>query len=653
MKVYSPKNSDVSGKHINIKSNGSGLNKYKLPSRQSISKNSSQKLIKTNQKGILSYRSLDIKDDKNLTERRGLTSDGKVFFRYNFIQPKSVYGLHNISNDSRIMKNNLAQSQTFRQGYQEKLDTSRDEYNDSKLSENSQKQFYTTKNTNDNPFQTQNNPFGKTNDQFNKFKKPLSNKTNENELKFENDINIFSNSIKFKNGVHAENNAKIESLRNNPEYDNDFKITITDKSNAFKSFNKTQGNFASTKATASNFMTTGTINKSSKDVKKSNKQLTLRENMYEDYNNTNFEELEELKCVEKPVVLQRNFTVKIMKSIHLFNRFSYIQYDPYVVRDDMMQKIVLRDQLLIVIDKLVQLRHQFVGHDMNKLVEYMKPEDLWKLNRRTEEMIVIVDMLIRQILWDLVDRFSEIGMPCSPLTIKEALKTYTSEVSIQNDNKYLFIDIADYFKDSIESFFVLCRQKEKRTFDETSFNEILQLIERIRYSISTMMGTFRLCNKNKELISTLKKKREEADPKLKKIDFIKSLRNRSIDEENENTDKKIEMNLTDRIKELYKRKICRVRPSTPTRESKVDLRTKTQEGLQNFNPINLLHKKKKTYEIGFVKVGNLKKPVDKLKAMKSSNAELEKQIEVIVMNEGSKENSGRINHITRFISKNL
>lgn len=195
-------------------------------------------------------------------------------------------------------------------------------------------------------------------------------------------------------------------------------------------------------------------------------------------------------------------------------------------------------------------------------------------------MIVIVDMLVRQILWDLVDRFEEIGMPTSPLTIKEALKTFTSEFDILNDNKYLFMDSADYFKDSMECFFVLCRQKEKRTFDETTFNEILQLIERIRYSISTTIEIFRMSEHNKELKHTLKRKQEEAEFKSSKnLDYLKTYKQGQKEEKIKYPEETPEKTLENRLHELYKRKICRIKPSTPSRESKVDLKEKTQKGL--------------------------------------------------------------------------
>jgi hypothetical protein len=74
-----------------------------------------------------------------------------------------------------------------------------------------------------------------------------------------------------------------------------------------------------------------------------------------------------------------------------------------------MQKIVLRDQLLISMDKLNSLRNLFSCHDMHTIAKHSSEGDLWKMNRRSEETIVIINMLVRLLLWDLVDRFSEIG----------------------------------------------------------------------------------------------------------------------------------------------------------------------------------------------------------------------------------------------------
>lgn len=223
---------------------------------------------------------------------------------------------------------------------------------------------------------------------------------------------------------------------------------------------------------------------------------------------------------------------------------------------------------------------------MHTIAMHSSEGDLWKMNRRSEETIVIINMLVRLLLWDLVDRFSEIGLQESPLTIKQVKETFGSEGEILVANKKLFIDSIEYFKDCMECFFVLCRQKDKRTFDEVTFAEILQLVERVRFNIGTTMESLRLCIKNFELNKTMKKKAEEWQARRDGVDKRAILKTISITNEDvSNMDSaNNRINLNERLKELYKNKISRTKVSTPTRESKINLKARTQEGLLNFNP---------------------------------------------------------------------
>ena len=77
------------------------------------------------------------------------------------------------------------------------------------------------------------------------------------------------------------------------------------------------------------------------------------------------------------------------------------------------------------------------------------------------------------------------------------------------------------------------------------------------------------------------------------------------------------------IKNLYKNKLAKASTNGLTRESKLNLKNKTQEGILNFNPAKEIKKRSNPYflEVGNQNQNNDKKKINKLKDMKFKNAE--------------------------------
>lgn len=83
-------------------------------------------------------------------------------------------------------------------------------------------------------------------------------------------------------------------------------------------------------------------------------------------------------------------------------------------------------------------------------------------------------------------------------------------------NMSLFNKMVDYFKDSIECFFVLCRQKSKRNFDEVTSMEILHLIEILRFETGTICEQVRVSKNDMEVQLKIEKNAKIAKAQMPK-----------------------------------------------------------------------------------------------------------------------------------------
>jgi hypothetical protein len=95
---------------------------------------------------------------------------------------------------------------------------------------------------------------------------------------------------------------------------------------------------------------------SDKIMRPSKKQQTIRMSTFTD--------------TEAPTKRKRNFDVKFYKKINLFEGYPYVQYDQQTCRDTEMQKIIFRDQLLIIIDKLYQFKGKIGEQNKLQLVSF-------------------------------------------------------------------------------------------------------------------------------------------------------------------------------------------------------------------------------------------------------------------------------------------
>jgi hypothetical protein len=192
----------------------------------------------------------------------------------------------------------------------------------------------------------------------------------------------------------------------------------------------------------------------------------------------------------KPKKRARNFKVKIFSSKQMFEGYTYSQYDQYVVNDSTMQKVVVRDQLIIIIDKTSMLKYEVFDESLTKKIKrYIEEPVLKVLNRRLEEVLGILNELIKLLLFDILDELDKIFQVKSPI---EPIKDEPPRTEADNyqENSRLVKGMLDYFKEGVECYLMLCKQsKSNRVLDDINCSLIIQLVERGRFNISLILET--------------------------------------------------------------------------------------------------------------------------------------------------------------------
>ena len=90
---------------------------------------------------------------------------------------------------------------------------------------------------------------------------------------------------------------------------------------------------------------------------------------YEDQGDTSQVVVKKFKMAEPQLPeRQRDYSFKVYTKKNMFGGFSYSQYDMFVRTNPKMQKIILRDQLLILIDKVSSLKNNVADKGMVKQV---------------------------------------------------------------------------------------------------------------------------------------------------------------------------------------------------------------------------------------------------------------------------------------------
>ena len=267
----------------------------------------------------------------------------------------------------------------------------------------------------------------------------------------------------------------------------------------------------------------------------------------------------------------RDFKLKVSSRKNMFEGFSYQQYDQYVITNTTMQKIILRDQLIIMIDKIATMKNEVHDDTLEKkIVRHIGSNQLRHLNRKVEEILAIMNELIKLLLFDILDDLDKIGLTKSPVE-GFVEQSALNEFEIYSSNVKLLKGMVDYFKEGVECYMLLCKQnKNTRILPDINCEMVIQLIERGRFNVALVLESMKNI---KEKIVFFEKEKFE----LEKTDHHRAGKKSA----------------NDLLTELFKKKYKQTMEIHKTRESKVDLKKETTMGL--YNILTYIPKKNKPY----------------------------------------------------------
>lgn len=198
------------------------------------------------------------------------------------------------------------------------------------------------------------------------------------------------------------------------------------------------------------------------------------------------------------------------------------------------------------------------------------------------------------------------------------------------------------------------RQKSKRNLDEETSTELLHLIELVRYEIGVICETARISKNDVDLENLL----EKDDEKMPKIYQDSSQKNitmtsqKNIKKQDGDVHELFHTKVRDKLKIWYRNKLKRLDTANPTRESKLNLKFKTSEGILNFNPYEKPPGMKYSENV-FTDRKHLFKRGKKLDEMISKNSELDKKLDMLYKSDKNKDSYERVQDISKYIMDNF
>jgi uncharacterized protein YktA (UPF0223 family) len=188
-----------------------------------------------------------------------------------------------------------------------------------------------------------------------------------------------------------------------------------------------------------------------------------------------------------------------------------------------------------------------------------------------EELMGIMLKIIEFLLEDIMEKFDQVGVKPNPLTEEEKAITFGSQMDAFMSSSRLFPLLLDHFKDAVECFFILCRQKD-RALLENDVNVVLQMLERGRYNIGELIEEFRQLEASYD--EKVKLEREFVDSSKGKKQMVSAKVQEVLKGKNQKSGKQNQdfLNIVYMINELHKKKFTNTSQKYWTRESKINLK---------------------------------------------------------------------------------
>lgn len=309
------------------------------------------------------------------------------------------------------------------------------------------------------------------------------------------------------------------------------------------------------------------------------------------------------------MVRHRRFDLNLEKEgLNLFEGFKFRQYDNSLIKQTLMQKVAIRDQLFILTDKLASVKaHIMDGTFQFKMTKELAYHNLKTINLLMELVLALVNHICRILMYgrlhspDLQQELQELGVAVFPVEEAKALKEgLLNEKQIYVKNADLFLATYAHYKDCTEIFFLICKQNSTvKVMTDKACEEILQSIEKSRYILGKINHSL---SRDKEKFIVLQNEELARAEKIKKLEDIENSHNlhERVSESKKLSEKdKDDKPIGQLLENLYKLKFNTKRSDyARTKESKIDLAKEIVVSQLNFLEIHKSKKTRKKYGSG-------------------------------------------------------
>ena len=116
---------------------------------------------------------------------------------------------------------------------------------------------------------------------------------------------------------------------------------------------------------------------------------------------------------------------------------------------------------------------------------------------KLEETIGLMHMIGMIVLQEFQDSMAKIEMKTPPDIFSEK-ETDEDEEFVAQENVIKFAGMLDFLRDSIDCYFVMCRQPDRKPFSEEICSNLLQYVSRARFNIGDFMEEIRILERSIE-----------------------------------------------------------------------------------------------------------------------------------------------------------
>ena len=161
------------------------------------------------------------------------------------------------------------------------------------------------------------------------------------------------------------------------------------------------------------------------------------------------------------------------------------------------QHVIFRDLLKVLVDKCNTIRNYFQdAYSVKKVIEVSSGSQKREINTKMEQIIGLMQEIALMILQEFRESTEKIGINDPPDISNLIFAKEDKEEEVLNENMKLFNGMLDFLRDSVDCYFVMCRQKDRKPLEDHTCFELFQYISRGRFSAGDLMEELRILEKS-------------------------------------------------------------------------------------------------------------------------------------------------------------